>query len=243
MMHATEKAHRATQRGLCRHTDPGSRETIEVPLPRPVKSTWISSHRGWSSPTEAKRGTDERTGASQPVHSDPDRWLLDDHPGDANRQRWLPPGGAAPAAPEPESVAAEPKPDRLVRKAGPTTAAAGRHPEQAAAPEPDPEREVFAGSSRRRRAVEAYCAELCLPEQASAAATETLGSFVDGDDHHLLRVMRVLAAKHVDTLPDHRRGWPAQAVGAARGRMQPHSVHARRAGQRRAERGRESQAR
>ncbi len=143
--------------------------------------------------------------SSEPPREPASSWLPDDqsgHDGDANGRRWLPHGAGGTTTAQPEPAPSEPQlpaPER--RPSDPQPPAP--EPQGAAAPESD----TSAASSRRRRAVEAYCAELCLPEQASAAATETLGSFVDGDDHHLLRVMRVVAAKHVNPLPDHRRGW------------------------------------
>lgn len=92
---------------------------------------------------------------------------------------------------QPESAASEPK---LVAPEPAPSA-----PEPAPSP-PEP-------SSRRTRAVQAYCRELCRSEQASAAATETLRSLAGEEENQLPRVTRIVAAKHVDTVDDPRGGW------------------------------------
>lgn len=53
---------------------------------------------------QAERGS---SGASQPIDRNADGWSLDDHRRDENGQRWLPPGQAAPMAPERKAVPAE----------------------------------------------------------------------------------------------------------------------------------------
>ncbi len=152
-------------------------------------------------PVPAQIATDraEPRGPWIPPPEPPSRFLLEDQPGrdgDGN-SRWLPLGAdTATAQPGQASTATFERPP-----AGLETTAT--EPQRASAPEPN----AYDASDRRSRAVEAYCAEICLSGQGSSAAAETLGSFAGGGDHDLLRMTRALAAKHVNPIPEELRGW------------------------------------
>jgi hypothetical protein len=75
------------------------------------------------------------------------------------------------------------------------------------APSDTPPDASAALSGRRARAVEAYCAALCPPAEASAAAAETLGSFKGGDDQSLLEHTRTVTTRYISAAPEAHRSW------------------------------------
>lgn len=68
---------------------------------------------------EAERGS---SSATQPIDGNADGWLLDDHRSDENGQRWLPPGQAAPMAPERKAVPGERMSEPVAPEPRPATA-------------------------------------------------------------------------------------------------------------------------
>jgi hypothetical protein len=118
---------------------------------------------------------------------------------------WLPTSERPDEGTEPDSPWL-PAPKRAIAEPVAQTASAATITQPVHANAPPGATVLTAASRRAISAVEAYCRELCPPEEASAAAAEVLGSFTAGDELDLLRHTREVSAKHA-VQPGSRRGW------------------------------------